>query len=160
MSPRDLADSVARDYADTFGEAPAGVWFAPGRVNLIGEHTDYNDGFVLPFALGTGVAVAAGRLGSGISVWSRQRAGEPQRVPVDSLTPGTVSGWAAYPLGMAWSLTQAGYKPGAASIAIGADLAIGACPIGGRPLFARQKQINRSDPGFRTHEQQRESKSQ
>jgi galactokinase len=126
VSPRDLADSVARDYADTFGEAPAGVWFAPGRVNLIGEHTDYNDGFVLPFALGTGVAVAAGRLGSGIAVWSRQRGGQPQHVPVDGLTPGTVSGWAAYPLGMAWSLAQAGYKPGAASIAIGADLAIGA----------------------------------
>ncbi|HEY2316446.1 MAG TPA: galactokinase [Streptosporangiaceae bacterium] len=126
MSPRDLADSAARDYARTFGQAPAGVWFAPGRVNLIGEHTDYNDGFVLPFALGTGVAVAAGRLGSGITVWSRQQDGARVTAPVDGLVPGAVDGWAAYPLGMVWSLAQAGYQPGSTSIAIDADLAAGA----------------------------------
>ncbi|MDQ2876606.1 MAG: galactokinase family protein, partial [Actinomycetota bacterium] len=60
-----LADRVTEDYAVQFGEQPEGVWFAPGRVNLIGEHTDYNGGFVLPFALSTGVAVAAGRDGAG-----------------------------------------------------------------------------------------------
>jgi galactokinase len=126
VSARDLADSIARDFADRFGEAPAGVWFAPGRVNFIGEHTDYNDGFVLPFAIGSGVAVAAARLGSGITVWSRQQDGQPQRIAVDALAPGAVSGWAAYPLGVAWSLARAGYAPGATSIAIGSDLAIGA----------------------------------
>ena len=126
MSPRDLADSVARDYADTFGEEPAGVWFAPGRVNLIGEHTDYNDGFVLPFALGSGVAVAAGRLGSGITVWSRQGTDGPVTAPMADLVPGAVDGWAAYPLGMAWSLAQAGYHAGGTTIAIDADLAVGA----------------------------------
>jgi galactokinase len=126
VSPRDLADSVARDYADTFGEEPAGVWFAPGRVNLIGEHTDYNDGFVLPFALAMGVAVAAGRLGSGITVWSRQQSGDPVTATVDGLGPGAVDGWAAYPLGMAWSLAQAGYQAGSTTIAIDADLAAGA----------------------------------
>lgn len=126
MSPRDLADSVARDYADTFGEEPAGVWFAPGRVNLIGEHTDYNDGFVLPFALGSGVAVAAGQRGSGITVWSRQQAGEPVTAPVDGLMPGAVTGWAAYPIGVAWSLAQAGYRPGGTAITIDADLTVGA----------------------------------
>ena len=41
------------------GHPPAGVWAAPGRVNLIGEHTDYNDGFVMPFALAQRVTVAA-----------------------------------------------------------------------------------------------------
>jgi galactokinase len=126
VSPRDLADSVARDYADTFGEEPAGVWFAPGRVNLIGEHTDYNDGFVLPFALGSGVAVAAGRRGDGITVWSRQWPGELVTTPIDGLAPGAVDGWAAYPLGMAWSLAQAGYRPDSTTIAIDADLAAGA----------------------------------
>jgi galactokinase len=126
VSPRDLADSVARDYADTLGEEPAGVWFAPGRANLIGEHTDYNDGFVLPFALGMGVAVAAGRRGDGITVWSRQRPGDLMTIPVDGLTPGAVDGWAAYPLGMAWSLARAGYRPQSTTIAIDADLAPGA----------------------------------
>jgi galactokinase len=126
VSPRDLADSVARDYADTFGQAPAGVWFAPGRVNLIGEHTDYNDGFVLPFALSAGVAVAAGRLGNGITLRSRQGDGALVTAAVDGLAPGAVAGWAAYPLGMVWSLTQAGYRAGSTSIAIDADLAAGA----------------------------------
>lgn len=54
-----LVDTARRVFTDTFGSAPSGVWFAPGRVNLIGEHTDYNDGFVLPFALDRGVAAAA-----------------------------------------------------------------------------------------------------
>ena len=46
-----LADSLTSLFEATFGAAPAGVWAAPGRVNLIGEHTDYNEGFVLPFAI-------------------------------------------------------------------------------------------------------------
>jgi galactokinase len=125
VSPRDLADAVARGYADTFGQQPAGVWFAPGRVNLIGEHTDYNDGFVLPFALSSGVAVAAGPRGDGIAVWSSQRPGAVA-VSLDRLTPGAVDGWSAYPLGMAWSLAQAGHRPGSTSIAIDADLPAGA----------------------------------
>jgi galactokinase len=126
VSPGDLADRVTEDYAVQFGEQPEGVWFAPGRVNLIGEHTDYNGGFVLPFALSTGVAVAAGRDGAGITVWSRQRGGRAVTAPGDDLVPGAVSGWAAYPLGMAWALAAAGYPPGGTAIAIDADLAIGA----------------------------------
>ena len=52
---------VADVFQEAHGRAPEGVWHAPGRVNLIGEHTDYNDGFVLPFALPWGVTVAAAR---------------------------------------------------------------------------------------------------
>jgi galactokinase len=126
VSPGDLADRVTEDYAVQFGEQPEGVWFAPGRVNLIGEHTDYNGGFVLPFALSTGVAVAAGRDSAGIIVWSRQRGGRAVTAPGEDLVPGAVSGWAAYPLGMAWALAAAGYPPGGTAIAIDADLAIGA----------------------------------
>jgi galactokinase len=110
--PGGLAGRVGRDYAARFGAAPDGVWFAPGRVNLIGEHTDYNGGFVLPFALGTGVAVAAARRGGGITVWSAQRGRAAVTATASELVPGAVSGWAAYPLGTA--------------IAIDADLAIGA----------------------------------
>jgi len=102
------------------------VWFAPGRVNLIGEHTDYNGGFVLPFALGTGVAVAAGRQGDEITVWSRQRGGTLVSAPGSGLVPGSVSGWAAYPLGMAWALAAAGHRPAGTAIAIDSDLPIGA----------------------------------
>jgi galactokinase len=121
-----LADRVTRDYAAEFGEQPEGVWFAPGRVNLIGEHTDYNGGFVLPFALSAGVAAAAGRRGAGIAVSSRQRGGRAVTAPGCGLAHGTVSGWAAYPLGMAWALAVAGWPPGGTAIAIDTDLAIGA----------------------------------
>ena len=48
-------------FRSRFGGEPDGVWLAPGRANLMGEHTDYNDGFVLPFALGQGVTAAASR---------------------------------------------------------------------------------------------------
>ena len=53
-----MADA-ARLFADRYGREPEGVWFAPGRVNLIGEHTDYNEGFALPFAISAGICVAA-----------------------------------------------------------------------------------------------------
>ena len=59
--PRTSGDGRAELFESQFGGEPDGVWLAPGRVNLMGEHTDYNDGFVLPFALGQGVTAAAAR---------------------------------------------------------------------------------------------------
>ena len=50
---------AAELFLERFGGEPDGVWLAPGRANLMGEHTDYNDGYVLPFALGQGVTAAA-----------------------------------------------------------------------------------------------------
>ena len=54
------AVGLSERFAAETGRPPVGVWMAPGRVNLIGEHTDYNDGFVLPFAIEQGVFVAVG----------------------------------------------------------------------------------------------------
>src|SRR5712691_3464767 len=56
---RPVASRAASGFAASFGRAPDVVWSAPGRVNLIGEHTDYNEGLVLPFAIGQRTAVAA-----------------------------------------------------------------------------------------------------
>lgn len=127
MTGADLAGRAAAAYREQYGAEPDGVWFAPGRVNLIGEHTDYTGGFVLPFALGCGVAVAAGRVsGDAITVWSRQQGGEPVAAVVDALTPGMITGWAGYPLGVAWALREAGQLPGGTRIAIDTTLAAGA----------------------------------
>ena len=74
-------------FRDCYGREPAGVWHAPGRVNLIGEHTDYNEGYVLPFALAQGVRAAAGRRDDGVlELCSRQAPGAAVRVQVGSLT--------------------------------------------------------------------------
>ena len=96
-------------------------------MNLIGEHTDYNEGFVLPFALGQGVRAAASRRDDGmLELRSRQAPGEPATVPLRTLAPGSVTGWAAYPAGAAWALAAAGLPPGGTSVAIDADLERGA----------------------------------
>lgn len=61
----DIRDDVVQDFTEVYGREPLGTWSAPGRVNLIGEHTDYNLGFVLPFAINrrTVVALAPARIG-------------------------------------------------------------------------------------------------
>ena len=117
---------AARYFAERFGREPEGVWFSPGRVNLIGG-PDYNEVFVLPFALGAGVCAAASRRSDRrIAVTSRQAADEPVVLDIDALEPGSAAGWAAYPAGVAWALRQAGYLVGGADVAIDADLPAGA----------------------------------
>jgi galactokinase len=113
-------------FARRYGREPDGVWFAPGRVNLIGG-PDYNEVFVLPFALPAGVYAAASRRSDGqIALMSRRAGCEPVLLPIDGLEPGSVAGWAAYPAGVAWALRQAGRLCGGADVAIDADLPAGA----------------------------------
>jgi galactokinase len=113
-------------FASQYGCEPEGVWFAPGRVNLMGG-PDYTEAFVLPFALGAGITAAAARRSDRqIALVSRQAGGEPVLLSIDALEPGSVSGWAAYPAGVAWVLRQAGYMAGGADLAIDSDLAAGA----------------------------------
>ncbi len=123
-----LALAAMRLFRERYQAEPEGVWHAPGRVNLIGEHTDYNEGFALPFAIGAGVCVAAGRGDAGVlAVVSRQLGGaHPVSVPLSGVAPGSVRGWAAYPAGMAWALRSSGYDVAGLRLAVDADLALGA----------------------------------
>ena len=119
------ADNVAAWFRQEFGRSPEGAWHAPGRVNIIGEHTDYNDGFVLPLALGTGVTVCGTRRRDGRLVLISRQAGTAA-VPLSGLDPGRVTGWCAYPAGVAWALREAGYPVEGASLAVDSDLPHGA----------------------------------
>jgi galactokinase len=116
--------SAGRLFTERFGREPAGVWSAPGRVNLIGEHTDYNAGYVMPFAISRRTAVAAALAGTGWTVWSAAT-GEQARIGTDDLTPGRVEGWAAYVAGVLYALRGAGFEPPPAELAIESDVPLG-----------------------------------
>lgn len=106
-----------------------GVWSAPGRVNLIGEHTDYNEGFVLPFAIEQRTAVAVSRRHDGIVSVSSRLADTAVEVSLDTLLSASLSGWSAYPLGVLWSFLDAGVDLGGfsgANFVIDSDVPIGA----------------------------------
>ncbi|MBS1714296.1 MAG: galactokinase [Armatimonadetes bacterium] len=114
---------AVRSFREKFHVEPEVVSFAPGRVNLIGEHTDYNDGFVFPAAIDRGVWVAMSRCDGSSELWSEE-AGGPVRFTSDSLTPGSVTGWGAYPAGVAWSLSDAGTVPDVRAVVL-SDLPTG-----------------------------------
>jgi galactokinase len=124
---RRSTDQLVDAFRARAGHDPEGVWFAPGRVNLIGEHTDYADGFVLPVAIDRGVLVAAGpRDDSRLRCWSLQEP-EPADLRVEAIGPGKVEGWAAYPAGVAWALTRpAGEPVGGADLVVDGDVPAGA----------------------------------
>jgi galactokinase len=120
------ADRVAAAFTEAFGGRPDGRWWAPGRVNLIGEHTDYNDGFVLPLALTQGVAAAV-RVADGpvLRVRSVQE-GDTVEVPLAEISPDSVEGWSAYVAGVAWALREGGHDVPGLDVVVDGDVPAGA----------------------------------
>ncbi|MER5998759.1 galactokinase [Nonomuraea angiospora] len=111
---------VVEAFRAAYGAAPQTVWRAPGRVNLIGEHTDYNDGFVLPFAVPWGVTAAiTPRTDGTIRLLSLQAPGEPVTIP----SHGQSAGWTRYVVGV---FAMLGDRVRGADIAIDGDVPPGA----------------------------------
>jgi galactokinase len=105
------AERIARTFRERVRRGPDGVWCAPGRVNLIGEHTDYNDGLVLPFAIDRqALAAVALRDDDRLLAWSCQR--EPED-------------WLAYPRGVMRALRDAGLALPGADIIVDSDVPTG-----------------------------------
>jgi galactokinase len=111
--PADGAWRAAAAFQQAFGTEPAGVWSAPGRVNLIGEHTDYNGGLCLPVALPHRTYVALARTDDAtVRLSSAQEQGGVWTSPLADVVPGSVQGWPAYAAGVAWALGEHGAIPG------------------------------------------------
>jgi len=125
----DQTQNTTSGFRDRFDREPLGLWFGPGRVNLIGEHTDYNDGFVFPFAINRRAVVALAVREDRMLRVASSFTDEIVQISLDDLTPEAVSGWSAYPLGVAWALGDKGADLSAVTgfdIYIDSDVPIGA----------------------------------
>ena len=102
-----VAAELGEAALDLFGHAPDGVWMAPGRVNLIGEHTDYNAGLSLPFALPHRTYAAVRRRRDGVlRIASVQMGGIGWEGRVEEVRPGFSAGWPAYVAGVFAALSE------------------------------------------------------
>ncbi|MGW2133011.1 galactokinase [Streptomyces coelicoflavus] len=122
-----VARTVGERFRELYGAEPEGVWAAPGRVNLIGEHTDYNDGFVMPFALPHQAVAAVSRRDDGIlRLHSADIAADPVELRVADLAPGSDKSWTAYPSGVVWALREAGHELTGADVHLSSTVPSGA----------------------------------
>jgi galactokinase len=120
-----LQEKVVSEFEQRFGSAPTAVVRAPGRVNLIGEHTDYNDGFVLPMAIDRAVWIALRpRDDEWVIVYSLDFHKEAKfTLNIDEKV---ATEWALYMQGVAWSLQQSGYTTHGWEGVVGGDVPVGA----------------------------------
>ncbi|EFF91495.1 galactokinase [Streptomyces sp. e14] len=118
---------VGNGFTALYGAGPDGVWAAPGRVNLIGEHTDYNDGFVMPFALPHHTVAAVSRRNDGVlRLHSADVPGGPVELRVADLAPASDREWTAYPAGVVWALREAGHEVTGADVHLTSTVPSGA----------------------------------
>ena len=97
--------SIARSFEELFGRKPEVISEAPGRVNLIGEHIDYSEGFVLPFAIADRTyAAIASRTDGLVRIASHQRKEKIFSIDINDVKPGSKGDWEKYVLGVIWSL--------------------------------------------------------
>ena len=99
-----MIDQNIQLFTETFGYAPTGVWSAPGRANLIGEHTDYNEGFVLPFGIDRRTYASVALRSDRICRVASDIDGKTYQFELGNKPAGL--DWALYPLGVAWAMSE------------------------------------------------------
>lgn len=121
-----IAERLRAGFETVFGASPDVVVSSPGRVNLMGDHTDYNDGWALPAALDMATYVAARRRDDGTLRVVAQRLGRTDEAPVQNLRPRDGPAWTRYVRGSAALVQEAGHEFAGADLLIDGDLPIGA----------------------------------
>ena len=121
MSPK---ETTAQLFTQHFGAAPSHFFRAPGRVNLIGEHTDYNDGFVLPCAINYHTVIAAApRADDRVVLVAADYGGQASQFSLlEPILPDPAAPWSNYVRGVAWALTIRGYRLSGANMVISGDV--------------------------------------
>jgi galactokinase len=107
------------------GRAPDALWAAPGRITLIGEHTDYQEGLVLPVAVDRSAVVALGRRDDGIARCRSLQLEGDVSLPVAEIEPRAAAGWASPLLGVLWALRRAGLEVAGVDVVVDSDVPIG-----------------------------------
>jgi galactokinase len=123
---QDLGRETASRFRAVFGAPPLGVAAAPGRVNLIGDHTDYNDGFVLPMALALGAACAFSPRDDGSLRVHSVAFAETREALLKALRPPGGSDFFAYVAGVAWALRASGHDVRGLDAVVAGNVPIGA----------------------------------
>src|SRR5580658_4815346 len=120
MNLQDLAAKVAAEFAKTYGRPPRWIAAAPGRVNLIGEHIDYNDGFVLPMAIQFYAVMAADRPALDGNTLQIRSTASPEIATIDLSVPLERSAvkWSNYPRGVLAGCLARGLNPGALDVCL------------------------------------------
>src|SRR2546427_134899 len=120
-----IQERVSEEFKHRFGSAPAFIVRAPGRVNLIGEHTDYNDGFVLPMAIDRAAWIALRPRADNLVAVNSLNFERMEKFSLDDLRH-TKSKWAEYIKGIAWALQESGYQLRGWEGVVAGDVPIGA----------------------------------
>jgi galactokinase len=127
MKLQDLASHVASEFEKLYGRPPRWIAAAPGRVNIIGEHTDYNDGFVLPMAIEYYSVMAADRPVDGREVITLRSTLEAEVATIDLTRPVTLAApkWGNYPRGVVAGFQERGIQPGGLDVLLHSTVPLG-----------------------------------
>ncbi len=127
MKLQELSAHVAREFAKAFGRPPRWIVAAPGRVNVIGEHTDYNDGFVLPMAIEYYAVMAADLPPRGGAMLCIRSTAETETANIDTSKPITKSPlkWSNYPRGVLAGFVARGFNPGGLDVLLHSTVPLG-----------------------------------
>jgi len=127
MNLQELSGHVAGEFEKAFGRAPRWIVAAPGRVNVIGEHIDYNDGFVLPMAIEYYTVLAADRPRGGGAMLHIRSTAEKEAADIDTSKPITTSPlrWTNYPRGVLAGFVARGLNPGGLEVLLHSTVPFG-----------------------------------